>query len=102
MDVKSAGDWVKLATGSIALVAAFFALDARYMHAEAAEQTILQLRIDNEISAIEAEKERKQLRLSFLTDKTHRTESEQQEIAYLNAVLPMLDERLAKLRSVKP
>lgn len=101
--------WTGAITGIAAVIALLFAFDRHYMTVEAAEatakqfeQSIYQLRVDQEIAALEAERERKQLRLAFLIEKANRSEAEQQEISYLNQVIPMLDDRLAKLRSVKP
>ena len=84
------GGYLKIGTAIIAIVAAIFAVDARYMHDAEAADKHQQEAVDRERGDLET-----QLRIAKLELK-QTTDADEKE--YLKAKISILEERLLELR----
>lgn len=80
--------------GLITLIGAGAALDARYWHAEAGEQVVLQLKADIETLRLKNEIATTRARLSFLANKSEPTPDEKLEIDFNRKQLEILQAQL--------
>ena len=89
---------IAVSVGLVGLIGAGAAFDARYWHADAAEQTVKEIRVDIEKIRLENSLTTQRARLSFLANKSKPTADDKLEQDWLRTQVSLLQQQLSALQ----